>query len=80
MAPDFVILSKVALVLALVLSPIAALMSYLITYQEYAHHFPDKRNVHWISLKTALATWLFFVVLTLSIFYILSFTLASKGI
>lgn len=52
--------------LAVIFSPLAALAAYLITYQEYAHHYPDKRQVR----KTAAqaAAFAFFVFLAVGMF------------
>lgn len=79
MTPDSLRLWKVAVVLALVVSPFAAGMSYLITYQEYVHHFRDKRQAFWIAFRTAGAAFSFFVVLTLGIFFFLAQALEVKS-
>jgi hypothetical protein len=46
----------------LLFSLIAALMAYLITYEEYRRHFPERRRAVLESLKTAAVTLLFFLV------------------
>lgn len=42
---------------------VAAVMAYLITYNEYQHHFTGRR-VHWESLKSAIITFCFFLWLS----------------
>jgi hypothetical protein len=56
----------------LLFSPLAALMSYLITYDEYRRHFPDRGRVVRESLRTAMATFLVFLVLGLAVTALLS--------
>jgi len=40
----------------------AALMAFLITYQEYTHHYSDKREVRKIAFKAAAFTLVFFLI------------------
>lgn len=49
----------------LLISPIAALMAYLITYEEYRHHFPNARQAARQSMPTAIFTFVIFVALGL---------------
>jgi uncharacterized membrane protein SpoIIM required for sporulation len=42
---------------------LASLMAFLITYNEYARHFEDKRSARREALRTGLVTFLFFCVL-----------------
>ena len=49
--------------IAAVLSPLAALAAFLITYQEYVHHYPDKSQVMKTALKAAGFTLFFFLAL-----------------
>jgi hypothetical protein len=57
-------MSGLALILVLVFSPVAAISSYLITYAEYKKHFPeDLKRARKLSLKFALATFIFFAIL-----------------
>jgi uncharacterized membrane protein len=41
---------------------LAALMAFMITYQEYLHHYPDKRKVRKMAFKTAAFTLVFFLI------------------
>lgn len=47
----------------LLFSLIAALMSYLITYEEYRRHFPERRRAVAESVRTASVTLFFFLLL-----------------
>jgi hypothetical protein len=60
-------LNPLVLVIGLVLSPIAALMSYFITYDEYLHHYPDKGTPRRMALQAAAFTLIFFVLLSVAI-------------
>ena len=51
------------------LGVIAAIMAYLITYEEYQHHFKGER-VHTESIKSAIVTFIFFVLLALMVGYL----------
>ncbi len=59
------------LIIAAIFGPIAGVMAYLITYEEYSHHFLDRREVIGRSLTTALVTVAFFVVLFAIVGYLL---------
>lgn len=54
---------RALLFLWVLFSLIAAAMAYLITYDEYRHHFPERSRVVQESMRTALATLLIFLVL-----------------
>ncbi len=43
--------------------PIAALAAFLITYGEYEHHYPDKKEPLRIGLEAALLTSVVFIFL-----------------
>lgn len=42
---------------------LAAVIAYLVSYQEYSRHLPDKHRVIRISLGIAAASFLFFLAL-----------------
>jgi len=50
--------------IALVFSPLASAMAYLITYAEYSHHYPDKRQPVKMALQAALVTLMFFIIVS----------------
>ncbi len=66
------------LMIAAIFGPIAGVMAYLITYQEYSHHFLDRREIIGRSLVTALVTVAFFVVLFALVGFLLDH-LAQSG-
>jgi len=51
---------------------IAALMAYLITYSEWAHHYPTKKEPRKHALEMAIFTLIFFAVITAFVVYLLS--------
>jgi len=53
------------IVLAGVFSLLAALSAFIITYGEYLKHYPDKKRPLKIALNMALATFAFFMILTI---------------
>ena len=52
--------------ISVIFSILAAIMAYLITYQEYRHHFPDKRDIKKAALRTGGFTFLLFLFLVYS--------------
>jgi len=57
-------MTALAIILALVFSPVAALSSYLITYAEYKRHFPqDLSRARKLARSFALITFIFFAVM-----------------
>ena len=51
--------------IAVILSLLGAAMAFLITYEEYVHHYPSKREVWKKALEAAGFTFVFFLVLGL---------------
>lgn len=66
------------LMIGAIFGPIAGVMAYLITYEEYSHHFLDRRETIGRSLSTALVTAAFFVILFAIVGYVLD-RLAQSG-
>jgi len=52
-------------VLALVFSTLAALCAFIITYEEYRRHFPEKKTPLKMAAKTSLVAFSFFMILTM---------------
>jgi hypothetical protein len=52
---------RALLFLWVLFSLIAAAMAYLITYDEYRHHFPERRRAVSEAIRTAAVTLLFFL-------------------
>jgi purine-cytosine permease-like protein len=51
--------------IAVILSLLAAAAAFVITYEEYVHHYPDKREVLKKALEAAIFTLVFFLALGL---------------
>jgi|CryGeyStandDraft_6_1057127.scaffolds.fasta_scaffold88777_3 hypothetical protein len=64
---------KIALVIGLPFSAIAAVMAYVITLDEYSHHFAEKSKAIHPALGTAFFTFLFFVILTVILAFLLPY-------
>ncbi len=62
---------KLFLVLGFIFGSIAALMSYLIAFREYEHHYPTRKEPRSLAMQTALFTFLFFVLAMLAAGYFL---------
>ena len=58
---------SLALDVGLLLSPVAALMGFAISYSEYSRHYPGKRMPLLLSLRTALFVFAFFMLLSFAI-------------
>ena len=55
----------IALYVGLTLSPIAAAMAFLITYEEYSHHYADKKRPLQFAFEAAVYTFIIFGILSL---------------
>jgi len=53
---------KLIFFIALIFSPFAAAIAFIITYAEYSKHLVDKRRVLRISLRAALVALVFFLI------------------
>jgi len=66
------VIISLTLLIGLVLSPIAGLMAFLITYHEYQRHYADKKQPLRIALEAALFTFAFFMIASALIGFVLS--------
>jgi len=57
----------IPILIGLMLSPIAAAMAFLITYEEYSHHYTDKKKSLRVAFETAIFTLIIFGILSLLI-------------
>jgi hypothetical protein len=57
----------------------AAAAAYLITYQEYVRHFPDKTKPRKLALSMALVAFLFFVISILVVWLIFIRLFSKSG-
>jgi len=64
-------LLKLAFVIALVFSPFAAAIAFVITYSEYAKHFVDKKKALKKALGMALVAFIFFLIVPPLVIWIL---------
>ena len=62
----------VSLIIGLIFSPIAAVMAFLIIYEEYSRHNLDKKQQFKIAIQTGLFTLVVFIILALCIGFFLS--------
>ena len=62
---------KLAFVIALVFSPFAAAIAFVITYSEYAKHFVDKKKALKKALGMALVAFIFFLIVPPLVIWIL---------
>jgi|WetSurMetagenome_2_1015567.scaffolds.fasta_scaffold106973_2 hypothetical protein len=66
------------LIFGVIFGALAAGAAYIITYQEYVHHFPDKAIPRKMAFRLAVVAFLFFVISILIIWFVF-FRLFSKG-
>ena len=55
----------IPILIGLMLSPIAAAMAFLITYEEYSHHYADKKSPLQFAFEAAAYTFIIFGILSL---------------
>jgi len=67
------------LILGLIFGILAAASAYLITYQEYVNHFPDKSKPRRMAIKTASVVFLFFVLSIIAIWFIFIYIFHQGG-
>jgi hypothetical protein len=51
--------------IGMLFSSLGAIMAYIITYQEYRHHFKDKRDTFRMAMRTAVFTFTVFLIITI---------------
>ena len=71
-------LRHIVLSIAVILSPLAAIMAFVITYEESRHHYPEKGKVRKKALEAAIFTLAFFLVLGSLLAIILPFCLEKS--
>ena len=62
----------VFLIIGLIFSPIAAVMAFLIIYEQYSHHNLTKKQQFKIAMQTGLLALVAFIILALGIGFFLS--------
>ena len=58
-------LDFIPILIGLMLCPIAAAMAFLITYEEYSHHYTDKTKPLKLAFEAAILTFIVFGILSL---------------
>jgi|GEM_PF-760438 len=58
---------------------IAAVMAYLISYNEWMHHYPTKKEPKKIALEAAFFTFIIFIAIIFFIVYILTRWIVLSG-
>jgi hypothetical protein len=54
----------VLFLIGLIFGSLGAIMAFVITYQEYCHHYLDKRDTFRTAMKSAVFTFVVFLVLS----------------
>jgi sterol desaturase/sphingolipid hydroxylase (fatty acid hydroxylase superfamily) len=65
------------LFIGIIFGTLGAVIAYLITYNEYAHRFKG-RKLRKSALQTAIVTLIFFILLTLTLFFLLNRSILKK--
>jgi len=55
----------ITLVIGAIFSLVGALMAYVIAYEEYSHHYADKKKPFHHAMQTAIFTFCVFLVLSI---------------
>ncbi|MEA4924190.1 MAG: hypothetical protein VB084_02670 [Syntrophomonadaceae bacterium] len=55
---------KLFFIIGLLFSPLAAIMGFIITYEEYRRHYSEKQKPFRIALNSAIATLIVFMLIT----------------
>jgi small neutral amino acid transporter SnatA (MarC family) len=63
---------KIFLVIGLVFSPLAAMCAFIITYGEYSHHYPTKKEPLKLAWEAAIFTFIVFMVFILGAGFFIS--------
>lgn len=66
-----------ALIIGSIFSPIAALMAFIITHEEYKHHYPDRKTPLNMAVSMGIFTFLFFLILSAGIGFVLNMMFGS---
>ena len=59
-------INPITLIVGLILTPIAALMAFLGAYEEYSHHFIDKKKPLKLAIEAAVFAFILFGIITLA--------------
>jgi hypothetical protein len=56
---------KLFFIIGLIFSPIAAIMAFIITYEEYKRHYTAKQKPFRIALNSAIVTFIVFMLISI---------------
>jgi hypothetical protein len=62
---------QISLVIGLFFSPLASATAFLITYGEYLHHYPDKKQPRKLAIQVAITTLIVFLALSFVVGFLL---------
>jgi hypothetical protein len=57
---------------------LGAAMAYLITYEEYSHHFVDRRQARLMSLRTSVVSFFALLIISLAAIWVLLGTIKTS--
>jgi phosphotransferase system glucose/maltose/N-acetylglucosamine-specific IIC component len=63
---------KLTILLLIIFAPLAGIITFVITYIEYSHHFPDTRRPFQEAREVAIVTVIVFSILTIAFSLILN--------
>jgi len=63
---------RISIFIGLVFSPLAALMAFLMTYNEYSHHYSDNKIPLKRSIEAGVFTFIVFMIISALIGWFLS--------
>lgn len=61
------ILNPLSLLIGLFFAPLAGIIAFLITYEEYSHHFSDKKKPKKLAFEAGMTAFIFFLLLSIFI-------------
>jgi hypothetical protein len=71
---------SLSVAIALIFSPLASAMAFIITYGEYLHHYPDKKQPMKLAIEAALVAFAFFIGLSFLIGFLLADIVGSRSL
>lgn len=69
---------KIFFAMGLVFSPLAAIMAFIITYEEYARHYDNKKKPFQLAFSTAIVAFSTFMIISIVMGYLFSHILVNS--
>jgi ABC-type antimicrobial peptide transport system permease subunit len=63
---------KIAVLIGLIFSPLAAFLAFLLTYNEYSHHYSDNKMPMKHSIEAGVFTFIVFMIISVLIGWVLN--------